>query len=114
MLAAFVKSKEDSSNCIKLLGTDAPKSEGGLISHNTSLISASEDGGFDSCSFYSGPSDADIVAFCESGEFNNCVAFSQDGETCGSIAFSSSGETCGSIASSSGGGFSGGGCSYTC
>ena len=115
MLAAFVKSNEESSNCAKLLGTGAPKKEGGLISHNTSLISASDDGcGFDTCSFLSDPSDADIMAFCESGEMAGSLAFFDGSESCGSIAFSGGGESCGSIASSGGGSFSGGGCSYSC
>lgn len=115
MLAAFVKSNEESSNCAKLLGTVTPKKEGGLISHNTSLISASyDDCGMDTCSFLSDPSDAAIMAFCESGESCGSIAFFGDGESCGSIAFSGGGESCGSIASSGGGSFSGGGCSYSC
>ncbi|MBR6127721.1 hypothetical protein IKQ21_08570 [bacterium] len=117
MLAAYCKN-EESSNCAKLLGTVTPAHEGGLISDNTSLISNNTslistgiaDGGLDTCSFYSGPTDADIIAFGESGEF---VSYEGSGESCGSIAFSGSGESCGSIASS-GGSFSGGCCSYSC
>ena len=86
-----------------------------MISNNTSLIApTSNEGGTDICSFYSGPSDATIMAF---GETCGSIAFAGDSETCGSIAFAGGGETCGSIASasvSSGGGFSGGGCSYSC
>ena len=82
----------EESGCAKLLGlTGNPKSEGGLICHTTSLLATPEGEGYDSCSFYSGPSDATIFAFGESGE------------------------SCGSIASSSGGSFScGGGCNYAC
>ncbi len=123
MLAAFCKTNEENSNCAKLLGTATPSHEGGLISSNTNLIStntnlistALANGGLDECSFYSGPSDATIVAFGESAESCGSIAFA-DSESCGSIAFSSGGESCGSIASSfsSGGSFSGGGCSYSC
>ena len=108
MKAAYVTSNNETSTCAKIPGTGAPKKEGGLISHNTSLLSSSEDGGFDTCSFYSGPSDDAILAFCERGESSGSIAFSNGGESGGSIAFSSGGESCGSIASS-GGGFSGGG-----
>lgn len=117
MLAAFCQSKEDNSSsaAFKLLGTVTPKHEGGLISHNTCLISqALDNGGMDYCSFYSGPSDAAIMAFGESAETCGSIAYS-GGETCGSIAFSGGSESCGSVASSSSGGsFSGGGCSYSC
>ena len=117
MLAAFCKNKD--SNCAKLLGTVTQSHEGGLISDNTSLISNNtslissilSDGGLDTCSFYAGPTDADIIAFGESfGDF----AYEGSGESCGSIAFSGSSESCGSVAYSGGGGFSGGGCSYSC
>ena len=115
MLAAFCTKKDENSNCAKLLGTATPKHEGGLISHNTSLISSAlADGGLDYCSFYSGPSDASIIAFGESAESCGSIAYSGS-ESCGSIAFSGGGESCGSVASaSSGGSFSGGGCSYSC
>ena len=96
-----VTTNED-SGCLKLLGlTGGAKSEGGLISNTTSLLATPEGEGYDSCSFYSGPSDATIFAFGESGE------------SCGSIA-SSGGESCGSIASSGGSFSSGGGCNYAC
>ena len=108
-------SKDETTGCLQLLGLTTGKSEGGLICHNTSLLSSFNEGGMDSCSFYSGPSDATIFAFGESGETCGSIAFNGSGETCGSIAFSGSGESCGSIASSSGGSFSsGGGCSYAC
>ena len=93
----------EESGCIKLLGLTGNKSEGGLISNTTSLLATPEGEGYDTCSFYSGPSDATIFAFGESAE------------SCGSIAFSAGGESCGSIASSGGGSVScGGGCSYSC
>lgn len=107
-----VTTSED-SGCIKLLGLTGNKSEGGLISSTTSLLATPEGEGMDSCSFYSGPSDATIFAFGESGESCGSVAYA--GESCGSIAFSGGGESCGSIASSGGGSVScGGGCSYSC
>ena len=109
-----VVSKED-TGCAKLLGlTGGSKSEGGLICHTTSLLATPEGEGFDTCSFYSGPSDATIFAFGESGESCGSIAYS-DSESCGSIAFSGGSESCGSIASSGGGSVScGGGCSYSC
>ena len=116
MLAAYCSTNNESS-CAKLLGTATPQHEGGLISNNTSLISANPaGGGLDSCSFYSGPTDATIFAFGESGEACGSIAYSSSGETAGSIAYSG-GETAGSIAYSAGsscGGFSGGCCSYSC
>ena len=103
----------EESGCAKLLGLTGNKSEGGLISSTTSLLATPEGEGMDSCSFYSGPSDATIFAFGESGESCGSVAYA--GESCGSIAFSGGGESCGSIASSGGGSVScGGGCSYSC
>ena len=105
----------EESGCIKLLGLTGNKSEGGLISHTTSLLATPDGEGMDTCSFYSGPSDATIFAFGESGESCGSVAYAGDGESCGSIAFSGGGESCGSIASSGGGSVScGGGCSYSC
>ena len=109
-----VTPKNDESSCAKLLGLTSPRSEGGLISNTTSLLATPEGEGYDSCSFYSGPSDATIFAFGESGESCGSVAYSDGSESCGSIAFGEGGESCGSIASSSCGGFSGGGCDYAC
>ena len=110
-----VTSKNEESSCAKLLGlTGSTKSEGGLISSTTSLLATPEGEGYDSCSFYSGPSDATIFAFGESGESCGSIAYSEGSESCGSIAFSEGGESCGSIASSDCGGFSGGGCDYAC
>lgn len=117
----FTGSEENS--CFKFIGSNTTQnSEGGLISsttslisNNVSLISSTLAGCEDTCSFYSGPSDATIVAFGESGETCGSIAYSGSGETCGSIAYSGGGgETCGSIASSSSGSSFGGGCSYSC
>lgn len=106
--------KEESKNCAQLLGLTTQKSEGGLISNTVSLLATPEGEGFDNCSFYSGPSDATIFAFGESGESCGSIAFSNGGESCGSIAFSGGGESCGSIASSGGSFSCGGGCNYSC
>ncbi len=114
-------SDEKQNTCFKFIGADSTPKTTHLISNNTSLISSdSGDCGFDSCSFYSGPSDASIMAFGESCEAAGSIAYSGSGESCGSIAYSGSGESCGSIASasvstaSSGGFSSGGSCSYSC
>ena len=114
MLAAFCTNKEDNGSCFKLTNSGSKNEINNIFSfsQNTSLISASSDGGADVCSFYSGPSDAAILAFGES--YEGCGSIAYDGESCGSIAFSGSGESCGSIASSGGSSFSGGGCSYSC
>lgn len=112
----FCPSKDDNNSCAKLLGlTGKQESDGGLISQVTSLLApiSCEDGGLDTCSFYSGPSDATIFAFGESNESCGSIAYDAGGESCGSIAYDAGGESCGSIASSCGG-FSGGGCSYSC
>ena len=105
----MVTTNED-SGCIKLLGLTGNKSEGGLISSTTSLLATPEGEGYDTCSFYSGPSDAAIVAF---GESCGSVAYEGAGESCGAIAYADSGESCGSLASSGGSSF-GGCCSYSC
>lgn len=115
-----LKSTEESHNtCFKFIGADSAPKTTHLISNNTSLIAPSTGDCTDTCSFYSGPSDATIVAFGQSMETAGSIAYS-GGETAGSIAYSS-GETAGSIASSfsggsvsAGGSFSGGGCSYSC
>ena len=105
----------EESGCAKLLGlTGNTKSEGGLICNTTSLLATPDGEGYDSCSFYFGPSDATIFSFGESSESSGSISYS-DSESCGSIAFTSSGESCGSIASSGGGSIScGGGCNYAC
>ena len=104
----------EESSCAKLLGLTGAKSEGGLICSTTSLLATPDGEGYDTCSFYSGPSDSTIFAFGESGETSGSIAY-ESSESCGSIAFAGGGESCGSIASSSGGSFScGGGCNYAC
>ncbi len=112
--------EEKQNTCFMFIGADSAPQTTHLISNNTSLISASPVGdGTDTCSFYSGPSDATIMAFGESCETSGSIAYS-GAESCGSIAYAGGGESCGSIASSSvsfssgGSGFSGGGCSYSC
>lgn len=115
----FTGSEENS--CFKFIGSNTTQNkEGGLISsttslisNNVSLISSTLAGCEDTCSFYSGPSDAVIVAFGESGETCGSIAYSS-GETCGTVACSGGGESCGSVASSSSGSSFSGGCSYSC
>lgn len=115
---------EEKSSCFKFIGADISTTSTGLISDNTSLISNNtslissnnSDDGFDTCSFYSGPSEATIIAFGENSESCGTIAFASS-ESCGTIAYSSAGESCGSIASSSVSSSSsslGGGCSYSC
>ena len=114
MLAAFCQSKEENStSAFKLLGTSTPKHEGGLISNNTNLISSTlANGGMDSCSFYSGPSDETVMAYCES---SGSIAYSggNGSDSCGSIATSGGGVSVASFGGSSSCS-SGGGCSYSC
>ena len=116
-MLTFKSSEETHNTCFKSIGADSAPKTTHLISNNTSLIAPSmNEGGADSCSFYSGPSDATIMAF---GESCGSIAYESTGESCGSIAYSGSGESCGSIASasvSSGCSFSGGGSfsSYSC
>ena len=101
-------SDEKQSSCFKFIGADSTPKTTHLISNNTSLISPSvSEGGVDTCSFYSGPSDAAIMAFGESCETSGSIAYAGGGESCGAIASSS-------VSASFGGGFSGGGCSYSC
>ncbi len=119
MLAAFCKTDDGNSNCAKLLGTVSTAHENNtsnntsLLSSNTNLISnILANGGMDYCSFYSGPTDAAIIAFGESAESCGSIAYASGaGESCGSIAYSPSAST---TVSSSGSCFSGGGCSYSC
>ena len=113
-----IKSSEEKSTCFKFIGADSTPKTTHLISDNISLIAPSvSEGGSDTCSFYSGPSDAAIVAFGQSCETAGSIAYSEC-ETSGSIAYSGC-ETSGSIASaapsvSCGGGFSGGSVSFSC
>ena len=116
-MLTFKSSEETHNTCFKFIGAASAPKTTHWISNNTSLIAPSmNEGGADSCSFYSGPSDATIMAF---GESCGSIAYESTGESCGSIAYSGSGESCGSIASasvSSGCSFSGGGSfsSYSC
>lgn len=121
-MLAFTNSEEKQSQCFHLLGTAKQQKPSvhlisdntSLISTNTSILSAPCE---DSCSFYSGPSDATILSFAEQAESCGAIAYSGS-ESCGSIAFSGGGFGGGAVASScssgGGGGFSGGGCSYSC
>ena len=113
-MAYLTLAGSDDKSCFKLMGTQSETSSViRLISSNESLLSSGGD--FDTCSFYSGPSDAAILAFNEQSETCGSIAF-LGGETCGTIAYSGGGESCGSIASasvSSCSSFSGG-CSYSC
>ncbi len=118
-MLTFTASEERANTCFKFIGAEVKSTSVHLISDNTSLISPSAaDGGMDTCSFYSGPSDATIAAFGESYETTGSIAY-LGGETSGSIAYSGAGESCGTIASASASSFSsgasmGGGCSYSC
>ena len=113
---------EKQNKCFMFIGSDTAEKSTRLISDNVSLIAApaSDGDGLDSCSFYSGPSDATIMAFGQSCETSGSIAYAGT-ESCGSIAYAGGGESCGSIASSSvsyssgNSSFSGGGgCSYSC
>lgn len=114
----FTGSEESQNTCFKFIGTNANADRPTqLISDNVSLIApAMSEGGDDVCTFYSGPSDATIMAFGESCESTGSIAYSGGSESCGSIAYSGGGESCGSVASASvsSGSSSGGGCSYSC
>ena len=112
---------DNKSTCFKFIGADVTPKATHLISDNTSLICSASDASVDTCSFYSGPSDATIMNFAQSCETSGSIAYSGAGESCGSIAYVGGGESCGSIASASVGSFSSGsvssfsgGCSYSC
>ena len=111
----FTGSEEKQNTCFKFIGANSSETQTThLISNNTSLISATlANGGMDSCSFYSGPSDSTIMAFGQSSESCGSVAYAGGGESCGSVAYSGGGVSGGSISSSSGSSM-GGGCSYSC
>ena len=117
-MLTFTSSEEKQSQCFHLLGTvKTSNNHVRLISNNTSLISEntsilSSDCG-DTCSFYSGPSDASIMAFGEGIESCGSIAFGGI-ESCGSIASSSFGSaSCGSVTTTSSCGSSSC-CSYSC
>lgn len=112
----FTGSEENT--CFKFVGTsnNTETTTTHLISNNTSLITPSLSSEGDTCSFYSGPSDATIFAFGESCESTGSIAFTGS-ESCGSVAYNGGTESCGSIASSSAATTSssvGGSCSYSC
>mgnify|MGYP003294408751 CR=1 FL=1 len=113
----FAGSEEKQSSCFKFIGTTSGASRNDNLNSNTvSLILPSNSSTFgeDSCSFYSGPSDATIIAFGESYESCGIVAYNDSSNSGG---YSSGGESCGIVAScsnSSSSSFSGGGCSYSC
>ena len=124
-MLSFTNSEDKQSQCFHLLGTAKPAKHSThlisdntlLISANTSLISAcgllSDCGGEDSCSFYSGPSEAAILSFGEQAESCGSIAYASSGssESCGSVAYSGGASV---SVCSSGGGCSSGGCSYSC
>ena len=103
-------SDKNQSKCFKFIGADSTPKHTHLISNNTSLLAPSSDDGYDTCSFYSGPSDAAILAFGESTE--SCGSIASAGSTEGGYTSAVSG-SCFSAVSSCGS-FSGGGCSYSC
>ena len=110
-------SEEKNSSAISLLGTASKNHSVRLISDSVSVITDTSNGllnssdcGFDSCSFYNGPTDSAIISFGQQSESCGSIAYSGSTESCGSIAYSGSGESCGSIASSS----CGSSCSYSC
>ena len=119
-MLTFTNSEEKQGNCFYLLGTaKSTKSTTNLITNNTSLISSASSllssGGEDTCSFYSGPSDATIMAFGEQSESCGSIAYESGSESCGSIAYSGGCEASSAGTSvSSSGGCSSGGCSFSC
>ena len=119
-MLAFTSSEENQNQCFHLLGTAKPANKTvQLISNNTSLISSNNsiltsENCMDSCSFYSGPSDATILSFGEQAESCGSIAYDGGIESCGSIASSFSGVSCGMASTSSGGSSFSGGCSYSC
>ena len=122
MAYLMLATSEENTSCFKFIGTTSSTKSSGvsLISNNTSLISnntsliSSDDCGFDTCSFYDGPSESTIMAYGESFDNAGSIAYTGS-ESCGSIAYSGGGESCGSVASSVSSGSSfGGGCSYSC
>ena len=115
----FKGSDDKQSTCFRFIGADSKPTATNLLSDNTCLLSSnrssaniSADTGLDTCSFYFGPSDSDLIAFAENYESSDLIAYTGNSESCGSIAYSGGSESCGSIASSSSS-FSGG-CSYSC
>lgn len=115
-MLSFASSEEKQSQCFHLLGTVKPSNNSvRLISDNTSLISANHSllssGCEDTCSFYSGPSDATILSFGEQSESCGAIANAGAGSYGSSVGGS---ESCGAIASASSSSSFSGGCSYCC
>ena len=93
-------SDENQNTGFKFIGMDNQSQGVRLISDNISLIiSDPTDGCLDTCSFYSGPSDAAIIAFGESSETTGIIAYS-DGSSYSSSTYSGC-ESAGCVASSS-------------
>ncbi|MBQ4114349.1 hypothetical protein IJD34_02980 [bacterium] len=116
---------EKQSTCFLFVGANSSNTKsGGLITSNTNLICLTDpDQGWDTCSFYSGPSDSTIASigssYNDSGECAGVIASSESYS--GVFGSSGSGECAGVVASSGSSSFSGGGacsvgggCSYSC
>lgn len=109
-MLTFAGSQEKQSHCFKFIGADSQVQSISLItgtvvgSNGTSLLISNTDDGFDTCSFYSGPSDSIIFAFSEStGSIADASyssgfigGYSGGTESCGSLASSSSSFSCSS------------------
>ena len=97
-----VNSSEEKNTCFKFIGADSTPKTTHLISNNTLLIAPSmSEGGSDTCSFYSGPSDATIMAFGQSCETAGSIAQAAPVETAGSVAYTGSFNTASTSSSSS-------------
>ena len=104
-------SNENQSKCFKFIGANSDRKHvTHLITNNTSLLAPSNNNCEDTCSFYSNPSDAVIMAFGESTE--SCGSIAYAGSSDGGFTSSVSGSCFSSVSSC--GSFSGGGCSYSC
>ena len=103
-----LSSNKNQSGAFKFIGCEnTPKAQTNLIFNgSTSLLSSNDEGGLDTCSFFTEPSDALIMAFGESTESCGSIAYSGDS--------SSSVSDAGSFSVSSGSDCSSGGCSYSC
>ena len=105
----------DENNCFRFIGMSSGSKEStsllGANSEPISLISSNDN--LDSCSFYSGPSDATITAFGETSESCGSIAYA-GGESCGSIAYSGDSGTCCSTTSFASSSSTGSACSYSC
>ena len=106
----------DENNCFRFIGMGGETKDSAnlILSVNNQVSLLSSDSSIDTCSFYSGPTDATIVAFGETSESCGAIAYSGGSESCGSIAYSGGSESCGSIASSSSSSSSSSVCCYSC